>query len=91
MTAWRIKNDYIAQCLSDTLNPTVENVHIDNYYGWYGFYNNCIALKISDDFYGIAGEVKIETIENVTFVFPSYEVLIWKMDVENCDVESRRR
>ncbi len=78
-----IKKTYLANLLAQTnssgkkLYPRAKMDDI-NILGYYGTYNDLIAVKISDEYSGFADVVVELTIAGVTFTYSGACVVIWK-------------
>ena len=73
-----IKQSYISQFLDEACfaKATINDIKID---GYYGIYNGCIAVFMSDKYHGYAGLVWQESIDGITFdYFDSRSILILK-------------
>ena len=75
MTDRSIKQTYIKSFLSKE-NAGTGGVHID---GYYGSYNGCYPLMMSDNYSGTTGAIVMRTVGGVTFYYNSgNEIKIWK-------------
>jgi hypothetical protein len=56
-------------------NATISDV---KFLGYYGTYNNAIAIKISDEYSGYPGVVQKFTVADITFTYSGVPVVIWQ-------------
>ena len=82
ITEHSIKQTYIDSILTDK-NAIISGVNIDNYYG---SYNGCFPLMMSDSYSGTTGEESWQTVGDVKFYFNSgNKIIIWRAD--NSDID----
>jgi TolA-binding protein len=73
-TELAIKQDYLKKYLADTAGATVNDVNIHEYYGTY---NSCVVVVLTDNFSGWAGSVRDTKVGNVYIMESAGYLLVW--------------
>ncbi|MDE7454442.1 MAG: hypothetical protein K2M64_01280 [Clostridia bacterium] len=75
----KVKQGYLNQFYSKDENTSIDDVTILQYYGTY---NGCVAVMISDEYSGVSTAIVELTVANVWIKFmDGREIIIWKETV----------